>query len=79
MLVNRESSLSIWTVYHGVKGMPHKFRALRSTVGEWGQTVQCDYIDSDELTPIRRELASRGLVCLPRMDDDDRTIVEVWL
>jgi hypothetical protein len=72
--------LTIWVVYDHPTDFPDSYVARphfvmddHSTVVGPGAWVH------DDLEIIRGGLASVGLTCLQRMDDDDPVILETWL
>lgn len=72
--------LSIWTVYDHPIDMPEYYVARRFEVkrgGECGPTH--DYIRDHDLERLRKSLADKFLVCMPRWESDDPKIVESWL
>jgi hypothetical protein len=79
--MNDAEPLIMWTVYDHPNDYPDEVVAR-----EWhivkGVPIPLptdDVIHAPDLDTIRRVLAQRGLVCVPREARDDRYIVEVWL
>jgi hypothetical protein len=70
-----QGRLQIWTVYEKPKDFPHCFVARMFE----GDEATDEIMVCSDLEPIRQELAKRGLVCLPRDENDDPVIVESWL
>lgn len=72
--------VEMWTVYDHPTDYPDVFIARRTMIYSGGTTVMTgDTVTTVTLTDIRREMKSRGLARIPRWEDDDPKIVEVWI
>jgi hypothetical protein len=72
--------LEIWTVCFNPSDFPGKYTCRRSTVMGKGETkVDPDCYVAERLITIRREMMRRGLLRMPRNEEDDPVIVECWL
>jgi hypothetical protein len=70
-----QNDLILWTLYYNPKDFPAKYVARRFI----GLDPQSDVILGDTLQQVREALPSSVFLCLPRVEQDDPAIVEVWL
>jgi hypothetical protein len=72
--------MTTWTVYHNPRDYPDKFVIRRWDIlrGQTEPIPTSEHYVGDTLEEVREHVPF-GLVCLPRYDDDDHAIVEVWL
>lgn len=70
--------LSLWTVSERPRDYPQGFLARRWAVTQDGAIPTEDVVKAPTLAECRAGLP-RGLVPMPRHDDDAAAIVEVWL
>jgi len=68
------TGLTIWTVYDHPSDFPDYFVARKFDMNIPTQ----DYIADKSLTIIRDWLQGQGLTFLPRQEDDDPNIIEIW-
>jgi hypothetical protein len=73
------SALEIWTVCFNPSDFPGKYTCRRQTVMGGAINADPDCLVADRLITIRRQMIRRGLTRMPRYEDDDPVIVEVWL
>lgn len=75
-----EPFMSVWVVYNRPRDFPDKYVARRWDIlrGQVEPVPTVEHLTADSLDEIRR-LVPPCLACLPRYDDDDASIVEVWL
>ena len=66
---------STWTIYDHPRDFPHNYVARRFE----GDKPTGDVMVGTDLSLMRRALELKGLVPLPRFQEDDAKIVEVWL
>jgi hypothetical protein len=70
-----QGPLPIWTIYEQPEDFPNCFVARL-----WlGEEATAEIMVCPDLEPIREALRQKGLVVIPRDDDDDPVIVESWL
>jgi hypothetical protein len=67
--------LIMWVVYDSPRDFPNSFVARR-----WvGELPTQNVMIGPDLDQLRTMLAQHGLICVPRLRDDDPKIVEVWM
>lgn len=71
--------LEMWTVYKHPKDHPDKYVARKFVIEPLQVIATNDMFVADSLEEIRLLLPDQGLHCLPRYENDDPNIVEVWL
>lgn len=72
--------LEMWTVYKHPRDFPNGYLArLWIAAGDGSLIATVRTITANELAPIRRALAQKGLYCLHRSPGDEPQIVETWL
>ena len=71
--------LYVWTIYKRMQPFPDEFIARKWEIlkGESVDTGQMKH--SVHLEEIRWALQQQGLVCLPRMTEDEEHIIESWI
>ncbi len=71
--------LSIWTVYWSPNDYLNQYVARRWEIGAGPEPVATqDKFVSDSIVELRKLIPS-GLMNMPRFDEDDPCIVEVWI
>jgi hypothetical protein len=70
--------LDIWTIYFDTSDYPNAYVARRFVVNAAGHAATNDMFVAATLDELRA-LLSPGLTRIPRFDNDDPVIVEVWL
>jgi hypothetical protein len=75
--MTKARTLSIWTVYDHPRDYPQHYVARRTEIGV-PSVVTKDMFVADTLDEVRA-LLPPGLHRLPRYENDDPVIVEVWL
>jgi hypothetical protein len=76
--MNDKEALHIWTVYDHPKDYPDHYVARLSLIGAGVVQPTNAMFTADTLEEIHR-LLPPGMTCLPRQEQDDPVIVEVWL
>lgn len=71
------STLVMWTIYERPRDRRGPFTVRTQTI-EPGVVIHGDAKDAPNLTAARA-LVPPGLTCVPRRDEDDPCIVEVWM
>jgi hypothetical protein len=72
--------LAMWTLYDRPTDFPDMYVARLFVIGPGGRPRATGRIViSDDIEGIRDGFRMAGLTRLPRQDDDDPKIVEVWL
>lgn len=71
--------LTMWTVYDHPRDFPNNYVARKFLVDADGPRPQEQILVCPHVDKIRATLAADGFVCLPRLPDDDPTIIEVWV
>ena len=67
--------LPIWVIYDHPSDYPDNYVARL-----WNSDSPTDTVLlADSLETIQEKLHEMGLLCMPRMDEDDPCIVEVWI
>jgi len=72
-------ALRVWTVYEHPADYPDKIVARLWVMRNGEVRATGDVLISPDLGVIRERLASQGLSCLSRAEEDDPCIVETWL
>jgi hypothetical protein len=74
-------AMSMWTVYDSPSDMPGHFVARRFEITRHGSQPTDEYMSGQNLDMLRDLLTTLhpGLVCIPRSEQDEPHIVEVWL
>jgi hypothetical protein len=74
--------MATWVVYSNPKDFPGKYVARRWDIirGQTEPKPTSEHHVADTLEEIRKMIPDRGgLACIPRYDDDDYAIVEMWI
>jgi hypothetical protein len=73
-----QNDLLVWTIYDHPKDFPNSYvvRPFSSRQGAAPLTVHFEHA---QLEHVRGALEHLGLICMPRAESDDPTIVETWL
>jgi hypothetical protein len=71
--------LSQWVIYDHPSDFPDCFVIRRWVIEATGPVKTADILWSTSLETLRDEMQRRGLYCLPRFEEDDPKIVEVWM
>jgi hypothetical protein len=75
--------MSTWVIYDHPRDFPNKFVARRHDIyrGDPEPHASEEYVTADTLDEIRELIYAKNpnLCCLPRFENDDKNIVEVWL
>lgn len=74
----KQQVLSMWTVYDKPEDFPHCFIARRFDVDKGGVSTTTNILISANIDRLRTVFKADGLVCMPRLPDDDPKIVETW-
>jgi len=75
----QQGKLSLWTVFEKPRDYPDSVIARRSEIEGGGIRVTHDVLISVGLADMRSTFEKAGLTKIPRWDDDESHIVEVWL
>ena len=67
-----------WAIYFNPTDAPGKYVVRRWVIGRGTLTPDANAQYADRLEDARGHVPS-GRVCLPRLPDDERQIVEVWI
>jgi len=70
--------MELWTVYDRPPEHPQKIAVRKVLVEEEG-LCPADWQVFRSLDEARAALARRGLIAVPRSENDDPAIVEIWL
>jgi hypothetical protein len=79
--VSEQPVLAMWTIYDHPRDFPNHFIARKWDIVSGKQNpVRTEEIRTEtELHTLRNYFAGLGLMCLPRMEGDDPTILETWM
>lgn len=75
-----DAPMSLWSIYDHPKDFPHCFVARRYEITRGqGPIATQDHVTATSCDELRDRFASQGMMCLPRVPEDDPNIVETWL
>jgi len=77
---DRSTVYTVWTIYQNPSDFPGLYVARPFDIGPDGSVTSGEAaMLATEIGPLRAEMETRGLYCVPRQPHDDPVVVETWL
>jgi hypothetical protein len=77
--MNDKEALHLWTVYDHPRDYPDSYVARLMLIGRRGVIQRTNAMYTADSLDELRSLLPPGLTCLPRHEEDDPVILEVWI